>query len=83
MIDHTCHQMKNTSRGINFHSGVQHLDPSISVPQTWAENSNTNCQTSQGNLKIEKDIVKLQCKFLLGESCQSSATYGLWLKAES
>ena len=52
--------MKNTSRGINFHSGVQHLDPSISVPQTWAENSNKNCQTSQGNLKIEKDIVKLQ-----------------------
>ena len=48
MIDHTCHQMKNTSRNINIHGGVEKLDPNISIPETWAENSNTNIQSSQG-----------------------------------
>ena len=44
LIDHTCHQMKNTSRNINIHGGVEKLDPNISIPETWAENSNTNIQ---------------------------------------
>ena len=48
LIDHTCHQMKNTSRNINIHGGVEKLDPNISIPETWAENSNTNIQSSQG-----------------------------------
>ena len=47
MIDHACHQMKNTSRNINLHSGVEKLDPNISIPETWAENSNCNIQSSQ------------------------------------
>ena len=47
MIDHTCHQMKNTSRNINIHGGVEKLDPNISIPETWAENSNCNIQSSQ------------------------------------
>ena len=39
--------MKNTSRNINLHRGVEKLDPNISIPETWAENSNCNIQSSQ------------------------------------
>ena len=42
--------MKNTSRGINLHGGIEKIDPNISIPDTWAENSNRNIQDSQGEL---------------------------------
>ena len=48
LTDHTCHQMKNTTRSINFHGGVEKQDPNISIPDTWADNSNRNIQDSQG-----------------------------------
>ncbi len=46
--DHTCHQLQNTSRGINVHGGIEKMDPNVSIPDTWAENSNHNIQDSQG-----------------------------------
>ena len=45
--------MKNTSRGINLHGGIEKIDPNISIPDTWAENSNRNIQDSQGELVRE------------------------------
>ena len=42
--------MKNTSRNINIHGGIDKQDPNVSIPDTWAENSNRNIQDSQGNL---------------------------------
>ena len=41
-------QMKNTSRNINIHGGIDKQDPNVSIPDTWAENSNRNIQDSQG-----------------------------------
>lgn len=46
--DHTCHQLQNQSRGINVHGGIEKMDPNVSIPDTWAENSNHNIQESQG-----------------------------------
>ncbi|XP_040564870.1 tektin-3 isoform X1 [Lepeophtheirus salmonis] len=46
-IDHTCHQMKNTSRMINLHGGIDKIDPNVSIPETWSDNSNRNIQESQ------------------------------------
>ena len=40
--------MKNTSRNINIHGGIDKQDPNVSIPDTWAENSNRNIQDSQG-----------------------------------
>ena len=42
--------MKNTSRSINLHGGVEKLDPNISIPETWMEHSNRNIQESQSNI---------------------------------
>ena len=66
-IDHTCHQMKNTSRNINIHGGIDKQDPNVSIPDTWAENSNRNIQDSQGarsssqRLRGDVDNLVTQC----------------------
>ena len=51
-IDHACHQMKNTSRKINIHAGVEKLDPNVSIPATWADHSNNDINSSQSKFKI-------------------------------
>ena len=52
-IDHACHQMKNTSRKINLHGGVEKLDPNVSIPATWADHSNNDINSSQSKFKIQ------------------------------
>jgi len=47
-IDHTVHNLHNQSRNINLHGGIERVDPSITIPDTWAEFSNNNMQKSQG-----------------------------------
>jgi hypothetical protein len=42
--------MKNTSRNVNLHGGIDKMDPNISIPETWAENSNRNIQESQSSI---------------------------------
>ena len=44
--------MKNTSRNINIHGGIDKQDPNVSIPDTWAENSNRNIQDSQGKVIV-------------------------------
>ena len=46
-IDHTCHNLQNTSRAINLHGGIEKVDPNVSIPETWADFSNRNIQASQ------------------------------------
>ena len=48
--DHHCHQLQNTSRAINVHGGIEKMDPNVSIPDTWAENSTHNIQDSQGRV---------------------------------
>ena len=65
-IDNTVQQMRNNSRAINTHTGIEkvwdstytstakHLiqvDPNVSIPETWMDFSNRNIQDSQGNKK--------------------------------
>ena len=52
--------MKNTSRNINIHGGIDKQDPNVSIPDTWAENSNRNIQDSQG--------IHLSLRFLISRS---------------
>ena len=39
--------MNNNSRNINIFGGIDKLDPNVSIPDTWASNSNRNIQDSQ------------------------------------
>ncbi|CAH0388564.1 unnamed protein product [Bemisia tabaci] len=46
-VDSLCHQLTNYSRGINYYSGIEKFDPTVSVPESWAEHSNRIIQRSQ------------------------------------
>ncbi|NXB77639.1 TEKT3 protein, partial [Donacobius atricapilla] len=46
-IDSKCHQLKNTSRGLHFFKGVERIDATVSVPETWARFTDSNILRSQ------------------------------------
>ncbi|XP_064251543.1 tektin-3 [Passer domesticus] len=46
-IDNKCYQLKNTSRGIHFFKGVERIDATVSVPETWARFTDNNIFRSQ------------------------------------
>lgn len=54
-LDNTCHQLRNTSRGIAYHDGIDRVDNTQSVPETWAETSNNNIRRSQAERGASKD----------------------------
>jgi len=55
-LDGTCHQLRNTSRGLAYHDGVQRVDNTCSVPESWARFSNNNIQRSQSERAAAKDM---------------------------
>ncbi|XP_066560481.1 tektin-3 isoform X2 [Amia ocellicauda] len=46
-IDDRCHQLRNTSDGISFYRGVERIDPSLSIPDSWAKFTDDNILRSQ------------------------------------
>ena len=42
-----CHNVMIIIRAINLHGGIEKVDPSVSIPETWADFSNRNIQASQ------------------------------------
>lgn len=55
-LDSTCHQLRNTSRGIAYHDGINRVDNTNSVPESWAHFSNNNIQRSQSERAASKDV---------------------------
>ena len=43
-IDHTVHNMKNNSGGINLHGGIERVDNHVSIPDSWMDFSHRNIQ---------------------------------------
>lgn len=54
-LDSTCHELRNTSRGINYHDGIERVDNTFSVPESWAKFSNDNVQRSQSERAASRD----------------------------
>ncbi|KAM6252952.1 tektin-3-like [Porphyrio hochstetteri] len=46
-IDDQCHQLRNTSDGISYYQGVERVDATISVPESWAKFTDKNILRSQ------------------------------------
>lgn len=38
-IDTICHKLTNYSRGINYYSGIEKFDPTVSTIQMWTQAS--------------------------------------------
>ncbi|NXI58003.1 TEKT3 protein, partial [Chloroceryle aenea] len=46
-IDNKCHHLRNTSDGISYYRGVERVDATISVPESWAKFTDNNILRSQ------------------------------------
>ncbi|NXW61731.1 TEKT3 protein, partial [Eurystomus gularis] len=46
-IDDKCHHLRNTSDGISYYRGVERVDATISVPESWAKFTDDNILLSQ------------------------------------
>nr|XP_020469515.1 tektin-3 [Monopterus albus] len=46
-IDDRCHHLRNTSDGIGYYRGIERLDPSISLPDSWSKFTDDNILLSQ------------------------------------
>ncbi|XP_072523687.1 tektin-3 [Salminus brasiliensis] len=46
-IDDRCHQLRNTSDGISYYRGIERLDPSLSLPDSWSKFTDDNILLSQ------------------------------------
>ncbi|KAF1593072.1 UNVERIFIED_CONTAM: Tektin-3, partial [Eudyptes pachyrhynchus] len=46
-IDDKCHHLRNTSDGISYYRGVERVDATISVPESWARFTDDNILCSQ------------------------------------
>ncbi|NWR62110.1 TEKT3 protein, partial [Bucorvus abyssinicus] len=46
-IDSKCHYLRNTSDGISYYRGVERVDATISVPESWAKFTDDNILRSQ------------------------------------
>ncbi|KFW61402.1 Tektin-3 [Pygoscelis adeliae] len=46
-IDDKCHHLRNTSDGISYYRGVERVDATISVPESWAKFTDDNILCSQ------------------------------------
>ncbi|XP_062382471.1 tektin-3 [Sardina pilchardus] len=59
-IDDRCHHLRNTSDGISYYRGIDRLDPSLSLPDTWSKFTDDNILLSQSERaashKLRDDI---------------------------
>lgn len=55
-IDNKCHQMSNTSPGLGFHRGIEGVDQTVSLPESWAKFSNDNILRSQRERNASKGL---------------------------
>ncbi|XP_004716362.1 tektin-3 [Echinops telfairi] len=62
-IDDKCHHLRNTSEGVSFFRGVEKVDATVSVPESWAKFTDDNILRSQSeraaSAKLRDDINNL------------------------
>jgi len=55
-IDNRCHQLGNNSQGIGFFRGVEGVDQTTTVPESWVKFSNDNILRSQRERNASKGL---------------------------
>ncbi|KAI4556166.1 hypothetical protein MJT46_014789 [Ovis ammon polii x Ovis aries] len=59
-IDDKCHHLRNTSDGVSYFRGVERVDATVSVPESWAKFTDDNILRSQSeraaSAKLRDDI---------------------------
>lgn len=67
-LDENAFQLRNTSRGINFHNGSDKIDNTCSIPESWCMFTNTNIRRSQSERSTSKHL-RNEIDMLLNTCC--------------
>ncbi|OCT60783.1 hypothetical protein XELAEV_18046805mg [Xenopus laevis] len=71
-IDDKCQNLRNSSDGIGYYRGVDRIDATVSIPETWAKFSDDNILRSQSertaSAKLREDA----------ETILASTSNGMW-----
>lgn len=54
--DRACHELRNTSKGLQFFNGIERVDNTISDPETWVKFSCDNIQRSQNERASSRGV---------------------------
>ncbi|XP_065221213.1 tektin-3-like [Planococcus citri] len=65
-IDSSCHHLNNFSNNINYFAGIDKFDQTVSVPESWSENSNRVIQRSQ-NRRIKSSQLRTESENTMNE----------------
>ncbi|XP_061562564.1 tektin-3 [Phycodurus eques] len=55
-IDGRCHHLRNTSDGIGTFRGIERLEPSLSLPESWSKFTDDNVLRSQGQRAASRKL---------------------------
>ncbi|KAK1794277.1 hypothetical protein P4O66_011161 [Electrophorus voltai] len=55
-IDDRCHQMRNTTDGISYYRGIERMEPSLSLPDSWSKFTDDNVLHSQSERLVSHKL---------------------------
>uniref|UniRef100_A0A4W5R1C8 Tektin n=1 Tax=Hucho hucho TaxID=62062 RepID=A0A4W5R1C8_9TELE len=61
-IDNRCHHLRNASDGISYYRGIERLDPSLSLPDSWSKFTDDNILHSQSERAVShklRDVIEI------------------------
>ncbi|CDQ71447.1 unnamed protein product [Oncorhynchus mykiss] len=61
-IDNRCHHLRNASDGISYYRGIERLDPSLSLPDSWSKFTDDNILHSQSERAAShklRDVIEI------------------------
>lgn len=68
-MDQTSQKLRNTSRGLQFYNGIEHMDSTVSNPETWTQHSSDLVTRSQQDRAASK-----RYRGLIDQTLASTAT---------
>ncbi|CAF0721173.1 unnamed protein product [Adineta ricciae] len=57
VIDSAAHNIKTTSRGINFYHGIESVDNTVSTPETWARHTEENIRRTLSEISQSDELL--------------------------
>lgn len=57
VLDSAAHNIKTTSRGINFYEGIQYVDNTVSVPESWARYTEENIRRALSEISQSDELL--------------------------
>ncbi|CAF5183325.1 unnamed protein product [Rotaria magnacalcarata] len=72
VLDSAAHNVKTTSRGINFYQGIETVDNTFSVPETWTRYTEENIRRALSEMSQSDELMNA------GNQLMSATNSDMW-----